>query len=403
MHYGIITLATNLLILSLTMANIQASEFTVGQKVIAIRDSDVQMTAKDLQAVTRRISTGNVFLIEKIHHNNLLMRDQAWTGWINVADVANLDRGFTVMSNLINSGRGSHRIFDGRGRIFMQRGEFAEAQADLTNAIKLAPDEPDHLINRGICYLYSNNFKEARADLERCIDLLHGTSDATSKASAHYHCGLTHYAENNYRKAITEFDAAIAHDPNYVFAINRRGMAWRQLKQLNNALNDFDRAIKLSPNFVAPHNYRGLVLWELGRYHDAIAAFETAIAFSPHSIFALGTISHDLFHRISQLPNPPLSEYWQLDPEMSACNNLARLLITCPDDFKNIKRASELVDKIKSQDHGRYYVFLITEAMLLEAQGHQAASLQLRKRAASHAPADKPDALSDSVLATGAR
>ena len=98
-------------------------------------------------------------------------------------------------------------------------------------------------------------------------------ADATitggSKAAAHA-C---------YRRygAILAFTKAHEADPENVFYINLRGMAYGNKGDDESALADYDLCMKLRPNFPAPHNNRGNIFMRRGDFDLAFEEYSIAI------------------------------------------------------------------------------------------------------------------------------
>src|SRR5262249_35337186 len=64
----------------------------------------------------------------------------------------------------------------------------------------------------------------------------------------------------NYTTAIKYFDKALAIDPNYVSALNDKGLALGYLGNYTGAIMYFDKALAIDPNYVPALNGKGLVL-----------------------------------------------------------------------------------------------------------------------------------------------
>ena len=69
-----------------------------------------------------------------------------------------------------------------------------------------------------------------------------------------------HYYAKQYQKAVTNYDAIIAIDPEDVNAWNNRGVALGNLGQYEDAVKSYDEAIRLDPENLDAINNRELVL-----------------------------------------------------------------------------------------------------------------------------------------------
>jgi serine/threonine protein kinase len=94
--------------------------------------------------------------------------------------------------------------------------------------------------------------------------------------------GNTYHALRQYERALTDYDRAIAHDPNYATAYYNRGVTHATLQQYKRALADFDRAIALDPNDASAYTNRGVTYLTLRQNERALADFDRAIALNPN-------------------------------------------------------------------------------------------------------------------------
>jgi lipoprotein NlpI len=84
------------------------------------------------------------------------------------------------------------------------------------------------------------------------------------------------------QQAIDDFDAALAVDPDYLFAYINRGWAYNDLPQLFRALDDFNHVIAVSPGTPIAYLGRGVTQLNQGGWLvPAIADFDKAIALLP--------------------------------------------------------------------------------------------------------------------------
>jgi tetratricopeptide (TPR) repeat protein len=82
----------------------------------------------------------------------------------------------------------------------------------------------------------------------------------------------------DFRRAIENFDTAIALSPEYAQAYANRGASLQKLGDFKRAIEDFDTAIALRPGHAQAYADRGAALQELGDFRQAIEDFDTAIA-----------------------------------------------------------------------------------------------------------------------------
>ncbi|SJZ55083.1 DEAD/DEAH box helicase family protein, partial [Legionella maceachernii] len=107
--------------------------------------------------------------------------------------------------------------------------------------------------------------------------------------------------------ALTDFNAALALQPNDVFALARRGEVYRQSNQFDNALTDLNAALALQPNDVFALARRGAVYRQMGDLDNALVDLNKAFDNSPQDGFIL--------HQRSLV-------YWQQNKNDAALNDL---------------------------------------------------------------------------------
>jgi protein O-GlcNAc transferase len=127
------------------------------------------------------------------------------------------------------------------GVIHAQLGQFTEAERAFSDAVKLAPNSPELLLNRG----------NARFELQRFSD------------------------------ALADYDAALEREPSRAMLWNNRGNALLALVRREDAIASFTRAIELGPAYVDALAGRADAYSALGREHDALRDIEQALAISP--------------------------------------------------------------------------------------------------------------------------
>ncbi len=63
-----------------------------------------------------------------------------------------------------------------------------------------------------------------------------------------FQIGLTYLLEENWKAAVTSFDAVFEVDPRYAHLYFYRGLAWDKLGEKARFINDLDQFVKLAPN-----------------------------------------------------------------------------------------------------------------------------------------------------------
>jgi tetratricopeptide (TPR) repeat protein len=93
--------------------------------------------------------------------------------------------------------------------------------------------------------------------------------------------GLTQMNKGGYRTALTYFENALAHTPNYSLLEINLGIVNAALHRNSEAELHFRRALELAPAQAEPHYYYARWLKEQGRTEDALANLKAALALNP--------------------------------------------------------------------------------------------------------------------------
>lgn len=130
-----------------------------------------------------------------------------------------------------------------RGNFFASQNQFALALADYRAALKLDPQNPRALYNIAQIRLMQKRYSDAEHHLRAA--LARAESDSGLAARVHFGLGLCWYHRAGAKRALPEFDAAIARDATVPEFFFWRGTARRALGDETNAQNDFKRAEEL--------------------------------------------------------------------------------------------------------------------------------------------------------------
>ncbi|MFQ5897993.1 MAG: tetratricopeptide repeat protein, partial [Candidatus Methylomirabilia bacterium] len=169
-----------------------------------------------------------------------------------------------------------------RGYLYLQVDELPKALADLTEAIRLAPGEPDYWAHRGRTYGRMERYDEALADFSRALELAPNNSLILANRGGIYR------RIERCAQALVDFNRAIELNPNFVFARLSRALTYAVMNRYEEARADFSRALELTPGDVAIIAIRGVTSGQMGRYEEALADFGRALALKPDDAFALG-------------------------------------------------------------------------------------------------------------------
>ena len=170
-----------------------------------------------------------------------------------------------------------YRVLRAKARLDNKDGLLA--RADLDQAIAMKPEEIEARLARAVLLVVEKNHPLARIDLA-AVARAAGREDDRRFASGALYAGM-----EDWRASFEQFDVWIgAHpgDDRQDQALNARCWARAMLNEtLRQALDDCDAALRLQPNEAAYFDSRATVLLRLGELDRAIADFDIALAQLP--------------------------------------------------------------------------------------------------------------------------
>lgn len=84
-------------------------------------------------------------------------------------------------------------------------------------------------------------------------------------------------SEKNKNKAIELYNKSIELNPNYVDAINNRGVVKYELENYKSAIEDYNKAIELDPNYSMAYNNKAFALMKIGELNTALDIVNDAL------------------------------------------------------------------------------------------------------------------------------
>jgi len=173
-------------------------------------------------------------------------------------------------SRMIESGRirGKQEgvAYDLRGLAYLDRGDIADAIADLNKAITLAPDFAPAYQNRGNAWYARGNYGQALADYDMAIKL-------DPKAPASYINRATVRRDLGYVDgAFEDYKTAISLGADNARLYSGRAQLYLRQRDYPHALADFDHALKLD---ASAENYaaRARAKQDSGDFDGALADY----------------------------------------------------------------------------------------------------------------------------------
>ncbi len=223
-------------------------------------------------------------------------------GWVRVGDVIPYSQAIGYFTDNIRVQPDANN-YSGRGVIYYTQARYAEALRDYNEAIRIDPRNEGAYFNRGLLWYDQRQFDRAVADFTGAISLNPLFAPAFFlRADAWFH-------KKELAKAIADYSQVIELDKKSAPAAYRsRGVVWLLKKDIDKAIADYNEALRLDPGFGKAYVCRADA-WYLKKQYDNVIA--------------------------------DCSQALRLDPgDVSAHNNRAWVLATCPDDkVRDGKRA----------------------------------------------------------------
>ncbi len=220
------------------------------------------------------------------------------------------------------------------------------ARSQLGDVLDVAQSSGDWLwIKQKKGWLNKNDVVESRNALSH----FNAQIETNPTAEAYHQRGLVYSQMRQPKKALADFDAAIARDANDVGVYNDRGNIHRKQGNLDKAMADFNAVVQRGVKHAVVFTNIGLVWHDQGNFDKAIASFDSAIQLDPKfspAYEARGS-SHQSQHDYAKAI-ADFKTAIQLAPNFDrAYNNLAWIQATCRDErFRNGAQAVANATKV---------------------------------------------------------
>jgi tetratricopeptide (TPR) repeat protein len=186
--------------------------------------------------------------------------------------------------------------YNNRGIVERRRGDLTGALRDANRAIELSPGTANHWASRGLVYLAKRRFELAIADFAdalridpNLVSALDGQGDAerakgdiAGALQAYNQAATAYFNIEQYRRALTESDKALAAKPDDAESLNNR--CWTRAVgnfELNLALADCERSLALRPVDANTLDSQAFVRFRMGQFSQAIAGYDAALTWNP--------------------------------------------------------------------------------------------------------------------------
>lgn len=183
-----------------------------------------------------------------------------------------------LFSCLIRQSPDDDTNFLWRAQARQRIGLLDDAQADLAEAIRLAPHKSEPRLQRAQLHYARSRVSDALLDCTSAIEM-----GGSNLAGAYSLRASLQLASGEYERAVEDCDAAIKLDAGFAQAYNNRGLAKQALGDLREAMADFSAALEHHSQLSEAYNNRGALRLQLGQSQEALADLNEAIRLAPLS------------------------------------------------------------------------------------------------------------------------
>jgi tetratricopeptide (TPR) repeat protein len=142
--------------------------------------------------------------------------------------------------------------FQDRARLYYNKSEFDRAIADLNEAIRLEPDS-DKFVDRGDAYYNKGDYDRAISDYSEAIRL-----SPESPAPYASRCWTRGAANRQLSDALADCNKSLSLRPGDAETLDSRGFVYFRLGRFDEAITDFDAALAKNPELAQSLFIRGL-------------------------------------------------------------------------------------------------------------------------------------------------
>jgi tetratricopeptide (TPR) repeat protein len=171
-----------------------------------------------------------------------------WDARVTLADLLRANSQFaesaTLLTSLIAQAKTPDwRLYFSRAVSYQSLNRWSEAEADLTAALKLQPDEPDLLNFLGYSWIdRGEHLKDALAMVEKAVSLNPRSGAMVDSL------GWAYYRQGDYRKAVEKLEQAVELDAGDPEINNHLGDAYWKAGRKDEALFQWRRVLTLQPD-----------------------------------------------------------------------------------------------------------------------------------------------------------
>lgn len=184
-------------------------------------------------------------------------------------------------TNLIRLSPRNAAAFVRRGFSYHYTGKVDEAYADYNTAVKFNPDLKNEFYIK--CMLYTVDGSNASAVVNDCTRTI---NEFKTFSLAYYKRGVAYRELNNLESSLSDFTRSIELYPKFFNSVIYRGLIYEAQQKNNQAINEYTSAIRIagvnSPKAYLAYNNRGVIYEKLGNLSQAEADYRKSVTLNPN-------------------------------------------------------------------------------------------------------------------------
>jgi tetratricopeptide (TPR) repeat protein len=178
-------------------------------------------------------------------------------------------------------------LFGRRALYYLSKNKIDKAMSDVNTAIALDSTDGAAFFTRALIYIEKADFENIVRDLDLALQHIPRevlVSNRVAHANLYHMRGIAHRKRGDLDKAIEDLSRAILIDPkNYVIHYDR-AIAYSRNNQDERAISDLTEVIRLNPKIPDAYSSRGKLYYDKGQVQKAIKEYTEAVRLSADNV-----------------------------------------------------------------------------------------------------------------------